>query len=92
MGGNPQKDAIYFSVHPAENDGATVYRLSVGGVPVDGFWSVTVYNKDGDFTPNPRNAYSFNNITARRDTGRMITIQLGGCDAATGNCLPTTPG
>ena len=91
-GGNPEKDAIYFSVHPAENDGAKVYRISVGQVPVDGFWSVTVYNNDGYFTPNPQNAYSLNDITARRGTGGIITIQFDGCDAATPNCLPITPG
>ena len=91
-GGNPEKDAIYFSVHPAENDGAKVYRISVGQVPVDGFWSVTVYNNDGYFTPNPQNAYSLNDITARRGTGGIITIRFGGCDAATPNCLPITPG
>jgi hypothetical protein len=91
-GGNPEKDAIYFSVHPADNDGATVYRLSVGQVPVDGFWSVIVYNKDGYFTPNPQNAYSLNNITAQRTADGKITIQFGGCDASTANCLPITPG
>jgi hypothetical protein len=91
-GGNPEKDAMYFSVHPAENDGATAYRLTVDEVPVDGFWSVTVYNKDGYFTPNPQNAYSLNNITAQRGADGKITIQFGGCDAATANCLPITPG
>ena len=35
------------------NDGTTVHRLTVGEVPVDGFWSVTVYNKDGYFTAEP---------------------------------------
>ena len=91
-GGNPEKDAIYFSVLPLKNDGATVYRLCVDQVPVDGFWSVTVYNKDGYFTPNPQNAYSLNNITAQRGPDGQITIQFGGCDAATPNCLPITPG
>jgi hypothetical protein len=91
-GGNPEKDAIYFSVHPAENDCATVYRLSVDQVPVDGFWSITVYNRDGYFTPNPQNVYSLNNITAQRGAGGVVTIQFGGCDAATSNCLPITPG
>lgn len=91
-GGNPEKDAIYFSVHPAGNDGATVYRLIVDEVPVDGFWSVTVYNKDGYFSPNPQNAYSLNNLTAQRAPDGSITIQFGGCGAATANCLPTTPG
>jgi len=91
-GGNPEKDAMYFSVSPDENDGAAVYRLTVDTVPVDGFWSVTVYNKDGYFTPNPQNAYSLNNITADCDADGKITLQFGGCDAATANCLPITPG
>jgi len=91
-GGNPEKDAMYFSVFPAENDGATVYRLAVGEVPVDGFWSVTVYNKDGYFTLNPQNAYSLNNITAQRGTDGKTTIQFGNCDGSTPNCLPITPG
>jgi len=91
-GGNPEKDAMYFSAHPARNDGATAYRLCVDQVPVDGFWSVTVYNEDGYFTPNPQNAYSLNNITAQRGPDGNITIQFGGCGAATPNCLPITPG
>jgi hypothetical protein len=91
-GGNPEKDAMYFSVHPAGNDGATMYRLCVDQVPVDGFWSVTVYNEDGYFTPNPQNAYSLNNITAQRGPDGNITIQFGGCEAATRNCLPIMPG
>ena len=37
-------------------------------------------------------SYSFNNLTAQRDTDGRITIQFGGCDGATGNCLPITPG
>lgn len=56
-GGNPEKDALYLNVTPARNDGTTAYRLNVGEVPVDGFWSVTVYNADGYFTANPQNAY-----------------------------------
>ena len=42
-GGNPDKDAIYLNVTPTKNDGTTVYRLKVRDVPVDGFWSVSVY-------------------------------------------------
>lgn len=91
-GGNPEKDAFYFTRHPARDDGTTTYRLTVGEVPVDGFWSVTVYNKDGYFTPNPLNAYSLNNITANRDPGGAITVKFGGCDATTPNCLPITAG
>ncbi len=91
-GGNPQKEALYLTVTPPKNDGTTVHRLSVGEVPVDGFWSVTVYNKDGYFSPNPQNAYSFNNITAQKGSDGGIEIQFGGCDGSVPNCLPITPG
>jgi hypothetical protein len=82
-GGNPEKDALYLTVVPPQNNGTTVHRLTVGEVPVDGFWSVTVYNKDGYFSPNPQNAYSFNNITAQAGADRNVTIQSA---AATGRC------
>ena len=64
-GGNPEKDALYLNVVPANNDGNTVYRLTVKDVPVDGFWSISVYNAKGYFEPNPQNAYTLNNITAK---------------------------
>ena len=91
-GGNPEKDALYLNVTPARNDGTTAYRLNVGEVPVDGFWSVTVYNADGYFTANPQNAYSLNNITAQRGADGTVDIQFGGCDGVVPNCLPITPG
>jgi hypothetical protein len=63
-GGNPEKDALYLNVTPDQNDGKTVYRLNVRDVPVDGFWSISVYNANGYFEPNKENAYTLNNITA----------------------------
>ncbi|WP_163628579.1 DUF1214 domain-containing protein, partial [Morganella morganii] len=65
-GGNPDKDASYLSVTPAKNDGTTVHKLTVKNVPVDAFWSVSVYNGKGYFEKNPLNAYSLNNITAKK--------------------------
>ena len=91
-GGNPEKDALYLTVMPPKNDGATVHRLTVGQVPVDGFWSVTVYNEAGYLSPNPENAYSFNNVTAQTGPHGNTTIQFGGCDGTAANCLPITPG
>jgi hypothetical protein len=91
-GGNPEKDALYLNVTPPENDGTTVYRLSVAEVPVDGFWSITVYNANGYFTANRQNAYSLNNITSRRGADGSVKIQFGGCDGSAPNCLPITPG
>lgn len=91
-GGNPAKDAIYLGGVMPENDGKTIYRLKVGEVPVNSFWSVSVYNADGYFQKNPYDAYSLNNLTARKSEDGSIVIQFGGCDGKIANCLPTTPG
>jgi hypothetical protein len=91
-GGNPEKDALYLNVAPGKNDGKTVYRLDVKDVPVDGFWSISVYNAKGYFEPNPQNAYTLNNVTAKTGADGSIAIQFGGCDGGTENCLPTPPG
>jgi hypothetical protein len=91
-GGNPEKDALYLNVVPGKNDGRTTYRLNVKDVPVDGFWSISVYNAKGYFEPNPANAYTLNNLTAKAGADGAIAIQFGGCDGKTDNCLPTPPG
>jgi hypothetical protein len=91
-GGNTEKDAIYLTIVPDRNDGKTVHRLTVKDVPVDGFWSVTVYNARGYIEPNARNAYSLNDITAKKGADGAVTIQFGGCDGDAANCLPIGPG
>ncbi|MFM0077200.1 DUF1254 domain-containing protein [Paraburkholderia nemoris] len=91
-GGNPDKDATYLNFTPAKNDGKTVYRLSVRDVPVDAFWSVSVYNAKGYFEKNPANAYSINNLTAKKGSDGSITMQFGGCDGQVANCLPVVAG
>jgi hypothetical protein len=91
-GGNPSEDAIYVGMFPPRNDGKAIYRFTVKDVPVDGFWSVIVYDKDGYIPKNERNVYSFNSITAKKDPDGSITVQFGGCDGKTPNCIPTVPG
>nr|HEV8010309.1 DUF1254 domain-containing protein [Bradyrhizobium sp.] len=91
-GGNPDEDATYLNVTPARNDGTTVYKLSVKDVPVDAFWSVSVYNAEGYYEKNPYDAYSLNNLTAGKSSGGAIDIQFGGCDGKIPNCLPITKG
>jgi len=91
-GAQPPKDAIYLNVVPAKNEGSTVYTLSMQEVPVDAFWSVSVYNEKGYYEKNPYDAYTLNNVTAKKSADGSIVIQFGGCDGKTPNCLPTMKG
>lgn len=91
-GGNPPSGAKYVGVVPEKNDGKTAYTLTMPrDVPVQGFWSVTVYNKDGFFTPNELNAYSVNNVTGKKNDDGSMTIHFGG-DSSAANFLPITEG
>lgn len=91
-GGNAPKDATYLTVTPPKNDGATVHRLTVKDVPVDGFWSISVYNAGGYFEKNDLNVYSLNNVNAKKTEDGAVTVQFGGCDGKIANCLPITSG
>jgi hypothetical protein len=89
---NPDEDAIYLNITPDSNDGTGIYKFSVRDVPVDGFWSISVYDAEGHFVRNELDAYTLNNITAKKDMDGSITIQFGGCDGKVANCLPIFPG
>jgi hypothetical protein len=92
-GANPDEDASYASVTPAQNDGTTTFALKVpANVPVDGFWSITVYNDKGFLEKNDLGAYSLNNITAKKNDDGSVDVQFGGCDGKIANCLPITDG
>ena len=90
-GGIPEKDALYLNINPARDDGRTVQRLTVKDVPVDGFWSIGVYDADGRFAPNALKAYSINSVTATPAADGSVTVQFGACDGKIVNCLPTPP-
>jgi hypothetical protein len=91
-GGNPETEALYLNRVAPNNDGRAAYTLKVAEVPVRGFWSVSVYNADGYYTPNAYNAYTLNNLTAKTDADGGVTIRFGGCDGEIPNCLPTPDG
>jgi hypothetical protein len=91
-GGNPDKEAVYLNIVPSKNDGSTIYRLDAKDVPVDGFWSVSVYNSEGYYEPNSLNAYNLNSITAKKSNDGSISIHFGGCNGKIANCLPIMPG
>jgi hypothetical protein len=89
-GGNPIEDAKYVVGSPKLNDGNTPHVLTVRDVPVDGFWSITVYNAKG-FYEAPENAISVNDVTARRSKDGSITVHFGG-DPQAPNYLRIMPG
>lgn len=88
-GGLPRSEALYINESPQLPVG--VYHVRVTDVPVDGFWSVSVYNGDGFFEPNETDSYSLNNITAHRDEDGAVTVRFGG-DPALPNTLPIVEG
>ena len=90
-GGNPRTAALYAGASPKENDGKTAYQMTVKDVPVDGFWSVSVYNKGGYFEKNSANAYTVNDVTAKPNADGSVTIHFGGDENAP-NYLPIAPG
>jgi hypothetical protein len=89
-GGLPDREARYATIEPGLPVGE--YKLTVRDVPVDGFWSISVYNAEGFFEPNDRDAYSVNNITATPDDGGSVTVHFGGCGDDRPNCLPIMDG
>jgi hypothetical protein len=91
-GGLPEKHGLYLPITPDRNDGTTVHKLVVKNVPVDGFWSITVYNADGYLEPNEYNAYSVSSMNAKTSADGSITVQFGGCDGKISNCLPIMKG
>ncbi|WP_322922022.1 DUF1254 domain-containing protein [Nocardioides renjunii] len=87
-GGLPDAEAAYVGVAPGLPVGE--YELTVPvDVPVDGFWSISVYNADGFFEPNVHDAYTVNSITAARNGDGSVTVRFGGSGE---NSIPVPEG
>ncbi len=90
-GANPKEAAMYDNIVPQQNDGIVPYTLTVKDVPVDAFWSITVYNAKGFMEKNDLDVYSYNNITAKPNDDGSFTINFGG-DPKQQNYIPITEG
>ena len=88
-GGLPIEEAYYVNVEPKLPVGA--YSLTVKDVPVDAFWSISLYNRDGYFEANEFDAYSVNNITGVPNEDGSFTVHFGG-DPESVNYLPIMDG
>lgn len=92
-GGNPSSVAVYKNFTPAGNDGTAIYKLHVpADVPVDAFWSISVYNAKGFFEKNDLDVYNLNSVTSKKNKDGSVDIQFGGCEDKTPNCIPVVKG
>ena len=89
-GGLPEQEATYLNVNPGLPVGR--YQLTVRDVPVDAFWSISLYNAAGYFEPNDRNVNSLNSITATPNGDGSVTVSFGDFGDGRPNCLPIMDG
>ena len=83
----PPRDIAYLHVVPRLNDGSTVHTLTVGHVPVGGFWSLSVYDANGHFFHEGFDGRTVNSLTARRNAEHLVVLRFGDCEAGADNCL-----
>ncbi|MDN4472617.1 DUF1214 domain-containing protein [Demequina zhanjiangensis] len=73
-GGLPRAEATYVSMMPPSLDADC--HLDLTDVPVDAFWSVSVYDDRGFFVENPYDRYSVNSVTAVREPDGGVLIRF----------------
>ena len=71
-GGLPRSAATYILDSVDENDGETPHAVTVKDVPVDAFWSVTVYNADGYLEGNDSRRERLQQLFRRAQRGRLV--------------------
>ncbi len=91
-GGLPRTAAYYVVTSVNANDGETPHAVTVRDVPVNAFWSVTVYNAEGYLEANDLGVNSYNDISAAPNDDGSFTLHFGGCEDDRVNCIPTSPG
>jgi len=60
----------------SEPQAAGRYTFTFKDVPVDAFWSVTIYNRDGYLEPNPFDSHNRNSMTSAADLNGIVTLNL----------------
>ena len=88
-GGQPRSAAMYEFASVAANDGTTPHAVTVADVPVDAFWSITVYNAEGYLEANDLGVNSYNDFTAEPNDDGSHTLHFGDCDDGRTNCIPS---
>ncbi|MBX7435533.1 DUF1214 domain-containing protein [Mycobacterium sp. Y57] len=73
-GGLPESEAFYLVKATPQPVGH--HRITFRDVPADGFWSLTIYNRDGFLEPNEYASWSVNNVTAIPDEDGSVTVDM----------------
>ncbi|NDR56682.1 DUF1214 domain-containing protein [Pseudoruegeria sp. M32A2M] len=90
-GGLPEEEAYYLNIEPGLPVGT--YKIEVpADVPVDQYWSVSLYNAAGFYEKNDLDAYNINSVMGERNEDGSITVHFGGCEDGRANCLPNMEG
>ncbi len=88
-GGLPTSEASYVGVQPNASDGD--YELTLKDVPVDAFWSVSVYNAQGYFEKNAYDRYTVNSVTAQPNPDGSVTVRFVTGPPSAPNSIPVPP-
>lgn len=82
-GGLPESEAYYYV--EAEPQPAGRYTFTFKDVPVDAFWSLAIYNRDGYFEANPLNSFGLNSVTATLEEDGTVILNLSPVDVGLPN-------
>lgn len=89
-GGLPTSEAAYVGVEPDAGPGD--YELTLADVPVDAFWSISVYNAEGYFEKNPWDLYTVNSVTASPNDDGSVTVRFVAGEPTEPNSIPVPEG
>lgn len=89
-GGLPESEAYYVNLSPGLPVGE--YRMVFRDVPVDAFWSVSLYDAAGFFEPAAAGGVSVNSVTAVPEADGSVVVHFGGCGDGRPNCLALMEG
>lgn len=91
-GGLPEDQAYYLNIEPGLPAEGT-YKIDVpADVPVEEYWSISLYNADGFYEKNAMGTYNFNSVMGDRSDDGSMTVHFGGCEDGRVNCLPIMEG